>query len=237
MPSICRRPATAPQRARTCLARVGLATLLLGSTLPAAAQVVFVDGFEPAQAGACADPLIAPAGWDTQSSTWSDAWSAADGSQPSTYPNSGGIPVPIGANKNKIKVINFVPLANQTVDISWDRVQANPEQNYYARPANLMFISISPCPGDVRAPLSSSPDPFLRNGCRQIAGGGSMFFTTQPGNYDPDIVCTLQAGTMYFMNIAPIDPSDGLTLGEHTCDDSSAYTDQGCEVQAVHRGY
>lgn len=233
---IRRRLATATLRARICSARIGLAALLLGAALPAAAQVVFVDGFESVEVGACVDPLIAPAGWDTQSSTWEDAWSSPNGGTQATYPNSGGFPVPIGSNKNKIKVINFVPLPNQTVDLSWDRVQTN-EQGYSPRPAHLMFFSISPCPGDVRAPTTATTDPFLRSGCRQIAGGGSMFFTTQPGNYDPEIVCTLQAGTMYFMNIAPINPGDGLTLGEHTCDDSSSYSEQGCDVQAVHRGY
>lgn len=234
MPVIRRRSCPAPQSLRSSV-RAAIAALLLGSALPVAAQSVFLDGFETPTEGACSDPLIAPQGWDTQSSSWQDAWSVPGADSQAVYPNSGGFPTPIGANKGKIKVINFVPNANQTVDLTWDSVQAT--EDYYPRPARSMFISISPCPGDVRAPVASSPDPFLRAGCRQVASGSTMFFTTQPGNYEQDIVCTLQAGTMYFMNIAPIDPSDGLTLGEHTCDDSSPYSEQGCDVQAVHRGY
>jgi hypothetical protein len=230
--------------ARSCSLRVATSTLLLAlcaAALPAAAQTVFRDGFdpppEPEVPEACSDPLIAPEGWDMNTSTWSEAWSSPDGSPQASYPNSVGFPVPLGANKNKIKVIHFVPQANQTVDISWDTVQANEREGYKPRVALSMFISISPCPGDVRAVDNYSEDPFLRGGCRQQGGGGSMFFTTQPGMTNPEIVCTLQAGTTYFMNVAPIDPRDGLTLGEHTCDDASVYSDQGCEVQAVHRGY
>lgn len=222
--------------------RYGAACALLSvgaavGAMPQAVDPVFFDGFEAIVADPCSHPLIDPAGWETQSSTWIDAWSSPDGTPQAVYPDSVGFPVPLGANKGKIKVINFVPRANQTIDISWDGVQANLEQGYYPRPALSMFISISLCPGDVRPPDHTSADPFLRPGCRTIAGGGSMFFTTQPGQTNPDTVCTLEAERMYFMNVAPINPADGLSPGEHTCDDSSNYSEQGCEVQAVHHGY
>jgi hypothetical protein len=238
MRSICRPVFVLPRPARWCSAGsircAVFASLLLVAAGPAAAQPVFFDGFEPPAAEACDDPLIAPLGWDTQSKNWVDAWSSPDGSPRATYPNSVGFPVPIGANKNKITVINFVPLPNQTVDISWDGAQANLEQGYYPRPAMSMFISISPCPGDVRPPDQQNADPFLHQGCRTGGGGGSMFFSTVPGG--TDFVCRLEAGQTYFMNIAPIDPTNGLQPGEHTCDDSSMYSEQGCDVQAVHRG-
>lgn len=232
LPSHLQVPATPPSRR---LRYAASAILLLGSAFPAAAQTVFFDGFEEPVADPCAHPLIAPAGWETQSKTWVDNWSSPDGWPRASYPNSVGFPVPIGANKNKITVVNFVPLANQTIDISWDGVQSNLEQGYYPRPALSMFISISLCPGDVRPPDSQSADPLLHQSCRTGGGGGSLFFSTQPGS--GDFACRLEAGRMYFMNIAPIDPSDGLQPGEHTCDDSSAYSEQGCDVQAIHRGY
>jgi hypothetical protein len=224
----------APRRLAACALLASGATALAA---PLAEEPVFYDGFEALPVDPCDHPLIAPDGWETQGSTWSDAWSSPDGSPQASYPNSVGFPVPLGTNKGKIKVINFVPRPNQTVDISWDTVQANLEHGYHPRPALSMFISISQCPGDVRPPDNASADPFLHPGCRTIAGGGSMFFTTQPGMTDPDIVCTLEAGRMYFMNVAPIDPSNGLTPGEHTCDDSAIYTEHGCDVQAVHHGY
>lgn len=217
------------------------ASLVLLSLLvsPAFAQSVFLDGFEAPVPAACSDPLIAPAGWDMLSSNWTAAWSSPDGSPQASYPNSVGFPVPIGTNKGKIKVINFTPLPNQTVDITWDTVQPNHEQGYYARPATSMFFAISPCGGDVRPPDAFSTDPWLQPGCRQVAGGGSMFFTTRPptSQQGNEIVCHLEAGVQYFMMVAPINPSDGLTLGEHTCDASAQQSAEGCEVQATHRGY
>lgn len=229
-------PASRAHRALP-LRAAALALLCAGGAASAAVEPVFSDGFE-APVDACSHPLIAPAGWDTLSSTWTTAWSSPDGSPQATYPNSVGFPVPIGTNKGKIKVINFTPLPNQTVDITWDTVQANHEQGYYARPATSMFFAISPCGGDVRPPDPFSADPWLQPGCRALGGGGSMFFTTRPPTgSENQIVCHLEAGQQYFMMVSPIDPTDGLTPGEHTCDDSAQQSEAGCEVQAVHRGY
>lgn len=212
-----------------------IACIALCSASVASAQAVFFDGFE-APLEACQDPLIGPPGWDVQSTTWVNAFSSPDGSPQATYPNSVGFPVPIGADKNKLRVISFVPFADLTVTMTWDNAQSNPAQGYTARPADSMFIAISPCPADVRVRDALSADPWLRNGCRQIAGGSSMFYSTVPGDPNNDIVCRLQAGEQYFITVAPIDPGDGLDLGEHTCNDSINTTQFGCDVQMIHSG-
>jgi hypothetical protein len=131
-------------------------------------------------------------------------------------------------------VIPFTPLANLTVDISWDPVQANPQQGYpNARPAELMFLSISRCAGDLRPPQASSGDPFLQNGCRRLGSGGSLFYTTRVDVVSNEFFCRLEPGVVHYLLVSPVDPTDGVTLGEHTCGAISVF---GCDVQARHSG-
>ncbi len=214
----------------------GLCVLLSSMMQPAAANPVFTDGFETVEL-ACNDPLIAPEGWPLYRRPWVDVWSSPDGSPVAIYPESVGFPVPVGAIKYTLTVVSFTPTANQTVDITWDYVQANLNQGYYPRPALSMFFAISPCPGDARAPDNFSADPFLHDRCRGIASIASLFFSTRKNGSPNDNICRLEAGQPYFMTIAPIDPSNGLQPREHTCDNSAPGTENGCEVQATHRGY
>jgi hypothetical protein len=182
------------------------------------------------------DPTFQPAGWERVNKTWVDAFSSPNRRHIATYPNSIGIPVPIGANKNTYTTVPFTPTANLTVDLSWDVVQANRDHGYpNPRPADSMFIGISPCPGDLRTPDASSADPWLENGCRRVGGGGSIFYSTLPG-LSNESVCRLVAGQTYYLNIVAANPEGGLEPGEHTCSTSAPNSANGCDVQAMHRG-
>lgn len=184
---------------------------------------------------ACDDPLIQPAGWQSTTKTWLAAFSSPDGTPMATYPQGVGFPVPIGAQRGGYTVIPFTPTAKTVVTISWDPAQANPGQGYgKPRPAELMFIGISRCPGDLRpSDQGKSGNPWLQEGCRRVAGGASLFHRTTGGPSD-DFVCRVEPGVVHYLTVAAVNPADGLVIGEHTCSDSAANSALGCDVQARH---
>jgi hypothetical protein len=108
----------------------------------------------------------------------------------------------------------------------WDRAQARPQDGYFfARPAVSMFVGVSRCPADYR--MSAGFDP-----CKRVESSAALNWTTKP-NFNP-LVCSLLPGLTYYYTIGAQDPTDGLTIGEHTCEPISQ-TAGGCDVQIVHR--
>lgn len=172
-----------------------------------------------------------PTGWGRVNMTWAQLFTPRDGNPVPVYPTSNGFPVPIGANKGQYVAASFTPLANQTVNMVWDRAQAKPTEGYStARPAAGMFISISPCPGDLRP--ADATGGFLANGCRKFQNEGTLIYSTMSSlSQSTSSACKLEAGKTYYINVLPANPYDGLTTNEHSCDDvaSSAL---GCDVQA-----
>jgi hypothetical protein len=177
------------------------------------------------------DPAFQPSGRVATEKSWVQQWSAPNGTSIAVYPNSIGSAVPVGANKGGYVVVPFVPTENLDVQIFWDVAQANSSIGYNPpRPADGMFITISPCRGDLRAPVANSSDPFLRPGCRIFANTAQLNYSTLSGNSN-NTMCRLEAGKTYFMNVVAADPADGLSNEEHTCHSSTT----GCDVQATHR--
>lgn len=176
-------------------------------------------------------PLIAPSTLTRVDKTWEAAFSAAPGAPTSAvavYPNSIGTATPVGANKGTYTVIPFTPnSANLTVNMFFDPAQASSAIGYTSpRPALAMFVGLSPCPGDLRPPAGTA-DPFEGSACRRFNNTGSLTYSTffvGPG------VCKLEVGQQYFINVAPIDTSDGLQVGEDSCGNSLT----GCDVQMRH---
>jgi hypothetical protein len=180
------------------------------------------------------DPAFQPSGRTRTNKTWVQAWSAPNGTNNATYPDSIGPAVPVGAEKGGYTTIAFVPNADEDVGIYFESVQASPTIGYLqARPADGMMLALSPCAGDVRGAASANDaDPFLRPGCRRFANGGQLTFTTRTNVASDFFVCRLQAGQTYYLNVMAANPADGLSNSEHTCLIS---TDSGCDVQAQHR--
>jgi len=106
--------------------------------------------------------------------------------------------------------------------VSWVAVQRQSEVPGYPVPRNAasMFVSISPCAGDLRPGDRFSGDPWLTT-CRASLSSGSLKFGTGS-------TCRLQAGKTYYLNIAAVEPSDGLTTTETTC--SYRPSEGRCEV-------
>ena len=177
-------------------------------------------------------PGIQPSGWARTDTTWVQLFTPRDGSPVPAYPSSNGFPVPIGATRGSYTAASFTANANQTVNMFWDGAQANPNEGYFtARPANGMFISISPCAGDLR-PANMDAGGFLAAGCRKFANTGTLVFSTSPslGSSNSN-ACKLEAGKQYYINVLPADPNDGLTPGEHSCSETQSSA-LGCDVQS-----
>ncbi len=190
----------------------------------------------PAGCNLPADPQLQPAGWARVNKTWQQAWTPPNNSTTPVYPASPGYPIPVGADKNSYTVIGpFTPNVGQVVKVDWNVVQASVAIGYsQARPADSMYFTISPCPGDLRRPDTASSDPFLQTGCRRGGQEGSITFHTldnTPSNFQ---YCHLTAGQQYYMTVIAATPEDGLTAGEHTCAPvASAATH--CDVNAFHQ--
>lgn len=182
-----------------------------------------------------ADPQLEPVGWTRTNKTWVANWSAKNNSVIAVYPESAAAPVAFGASKGGYSVVGpFTPNANQVVRIYWELVQTNNQYGYsQPRPADAMWIGISPCPGDFRRTNNASQDKFLRGGCRRLASSDGIIFATLPGETD-HATCFLQPGQPYYMNVIAANPEDGLFSGEHTCA-AAPNSANGCDVQGNHR--
>jgi hypothetical protein len=203
----------------------------------ASAESIFAHGFEETGAGggevdACLDPLVMPAGYAHRSKTWVAAFTTPGSPTPAAYPNSSGYPVPVPGYewftryqvgfyrlylKSDFVAIGFVAQANTDISMTWDTAQSAP--NYgMPRPANAMFVGVSPCPWDARPSLL----------CSKVSGQDSLFLTTRFGS-----ACPLIAGETYYINVVMADPQDGFA---HTCSETAPNSANGCDVQMVHSG-
>lgn len=212
-----------------------LAALLFAPSL-ACAQAVFVDGFEPPAEATpaaynCNVDGVMPPNFNLAMSTWPRTFSSPDGSPRAEYPQGVSFPTPVGADRTYMRVVPFVPNPSQMVNMYWDEVQSRPSEGYQpGRPAQGMWFAISPCIGDMRAPVYASEDPFLRPGCRRFETSGGLVWVTAASIPTSDTAfCKLEAGRTYYMTISPTNVIDGLQFGEHTCFSS----DFGCEVGVV----
>lgn len=180
-----------------------------------------------------AHPLIQPAGWVRQDVDWDTFWSSPDGDPSAVFPNSVSFPTPINARRGGYTVVPFTVPANTDVTMFWDHSQGRPQDGFVGRPAKSVAISFSPCAGDVRAVSSTGPDRFVKAACRRQSASGSLTWSSNPAYLNSPAVCYLEAGVVHYMNVIVADVSDGLTAGEHTCEEVAASATE-CGAQGRH---
>ena len=155
-----------------------------------------------------------------------------------TFPHMPSFLAPTGAfslksldSQNRGPVMNkryitvpFTPTANTNYKIAWLGAQAvnSPGTAGYSNPrgADTVFMSISPCAGDLRGRNTSGGAELAA--CRVQAAATSIFFGTTANSQ-----CKLTAGQPYFLNIAFVDTvgTGPLSLTETTCSSGNR-----CEV-------
>lgn len=180
------------------------------------------------------DPNFNPSNFQKVEKQWVQAFSAPDGSPQAIYPGGVSFPTPVGAQKGTYTAIPFTPVAGQSVNMYFDQVQPRPQDGYAnPRPAEGMFVAISPCAGDLRVWSPGNADQFLRPGCRKFEGTASIVWTTLPiYAQSDDTICKLNAGQTYYLHFLPANPQGGLQTGEHSCE-AAANSINGCDVGAV----
>lgn len=200
-----------------------------------AVTVTQSDTPPPQNCSAAPDPQLQPAGWNRVNKTWVANWSAKNNSAVAIYPESASSVVAFGAEKGAYSVVGpFTANPNQTIRIYWETAQANNGYGYNnPRPAESMWIGISPCPGDFRTTDNLSADPFRRGGCRKHANSDTLIFSSTAFETN-ETSCHVEPGQQYYMNVIAADPENGLTAGEHTCT-AVPNSANGCDVQGNHR--
>lgn len=177
--------------------------------------------------------FVQPTGFTGHMVSWQNLMLGA------TFPNGNSFLSPIGsytlrsvspATNGPVMSSRYIsteitPEANKNYQISWVSVQRQEEVPGYtsARSAHSMFMSISRCAGDLRAPNTFSTDPSLKR-CRVLLNSTSFKFGTTGAAGQ----CPLEAGVKYYINFAFVNPTDGLDPTENTC----AGNGGRCEVNA-----
>lgn len=213
-----------------------------GGASVASTQVVDVTAPDGGGGAGCditsQDPNFVPNNFQVVNKQWAQVFSAPDGTPQAVYPGGVSFPTPAGAQKGTYVAIPFIPNPNQGVNMFWDQAQPRHDDGYpNARPAEGMFIAISPCKGDLRVWSQGSVDHFLRPGCRKYEGTASMIWTTGPSvSESDDSRCKLIAGQTYYLHLLPANPQGGLQNGEHSCENvpNSA---NGCDVGVTFQAF
>lgn len=186
------------------------------------------DGGEGTQIPACTVPgltetgRVQPQGFTGFRRTWSQLFYGAQ------FPNMPSHLVPVGswslrtlldgANKGpnmngKYITVPFVPAPNTDYKLAWLGIQGVDAAQYYSpRNATSLFVSVSPCAGDLRGRVNGGAAEL--SACRSQSRATSLFFGTKPGTS-----CELNAGQTYWLNIAFIDASgtEPLSTSTTTC--------------------
>jgi hypothetical protein len=181
--------------------------------------------------GIAGDALVQPAGFTGHRKTWSQLFYGAEFPEGRSFLSPIGsytlrdlAPATRGPTMNaRYITTSFVAGNNANYAIDWLGAQAivfQGEINYNPpRGADSVFVSISPCAGDLRPRVNVNPPTHWVSGvCRGMVRNGGLSFGTTGGSGQ----CALQAGQEYFITIAFVNPTDGLTTTEHTCQDGNA---------------
>lgn len=116
-----------------------------------------------------------------------------------------------GPNMNaRYITIPFTPQPSSNYKISWLGAQAVHAAGYTTtRGADSVFVSISPCAGDLRGKSLSGGTEL--SACRGQVRSGAVYFGTTSGSQ-----CPLVAGQPYFVNIAFVDTTGTAPLSTTT---------------------
>jgi hypothetical protein len=169
-------------------------------------------------------PNVQPAGFTGSLRTWSQLFFGAEFPEGKSHLSPIGSfslaslqPATRGPTMNARYITTpFIPGPNSNYQISWLGAQAITAANYNPpRAADLVFVSISPCAGDLRKRYNTGAPSILESGlCRGMASNGSIKFGTNglAGQ------CPLVAGQTYFINIAMVNTNqEPLSTTTTTC--------------------
>ncbi len=98
------------------------------------------------------------------------------------------------------------------------------------RGADVRFITITECPGDLRRGNPSASNPREQPGCRKQVNEGPSFLLNYGPTMDPLYSCNLDETKTYYMNVVLDDPSDGFQASA-SCSAFGGMGDCGFRIQ------
>lgn len=115
--------------------------------------------------------------------------------------------------------IEFTPPAGGAHRLDWNRSQRVDSRGYLTnRPADAVYVTISPCAGDFRTPNYSVPNTNPHSDdCRAYGPDGQLFFGAASNQ------CRLEANRKYYVNIVFGNPFGPLSPTTNTCANGAAY--------------
>lgn len=169
-------------------------------------------------------PNVQPAGFIGTLKTWSQLFYGAEFPDGKSHLSPVGSfslasiqPATRGPTMNARYITTpFVAGIDANYQISWLGAQAITAVNYNPpRAADHVFVSISPCAGDLRKRISSSPPTVFESSvCRGLASSASIKFGTTGAAGQ----CPLVPGQTYFINIAMVNTNvEPLSTTTTTC--------------------
>jgi len=164
------------------------------------------------------DAAFRPVGLTQVTGSWTETFGAPFPSNNSTL---GGLGTDVGTYKS----FEFVAGAGAVYNLRTYSAQPT-ALNPTAEPATGMVVTISPCPGDFRAPVSPPPtnDPTLFSTCRRAGVSNNLSYGAAG--------CLLTAGKTYYMNVTMKGSFQQVTnSGSNTCRGQTY-----CELNASHGG-
>lgn len=165
-------------------------------------------------------PLLQPPAFTRYVRSWQQVFA---GRSPFTGPSH---PMPVGSYTVTLNPNNSPPSAGMYLSIpvtlpangtltilSQDVTGTYPaEINYPIVRQGSMFVSLSPCAGDLRPREAGNPDTFLR-ACRGLLREGALSFSTLPPG--SSLGCRIPAGE-YWLNFSSVDPAVLMQAPEAT---------------------
>lgn len=186
--------------------------------------------------GACTlppDPLIRPAGFTEYVRTWQQVFNGF------SFPTTPSFRMPVGAFTVNLSVPESPPSAGMYISIpismpanstlTWRTYPAtgNVDVGYNASRQGTMFISLSPCSGDLRPLDPSAADVFQR--CAR----GALFEGPISFNTRTTASCNFPPGD-YWLNIIHADPSvPNFGPTSNTCSVSPPSPTASCETNVT----
>ena len=194
--------------------------------------------------GIAGNPKVQPAGFVGHVKSWQDLMVTT--TDYPTVAGSGARPIGSFSLRTSTNRASDLPMAGRYITtrivippalfkvLTWETMQVQPAVGYRisARHADSIFVSISPCAGDMRPPEPFGADPWLKR-CRYQGPAASLSYGTGTGAS----LCKLEPGQTYYLTFAIVDTAQTpISTSTTTCATvgPSATSGGRCEAQFTH---
>ena len=162
---------------------------------------------------------VRPVGFTPYNRAWENQWGQAFDIRDTIPSTLGAFSVSANDSRGMYITMPFtVPDRSGQWRVTWDLAQPNGADNYsFARTANPVHVTVSPCAGDVRPRDTGTSDNWTRY-CRWTVATGQIIFNSRN-----EAGCKVERNKTYWLTIMMADPrrtdltGEELLTTEETC--------------------